>query len=244
MFRSAFRNAFRAVGACYLGSIPPGGWADTSRHSLAAATRPDVLASRSGVRGAAAVAALPALRASVAQKAVLLSAALAGAAALAPYPTTTVFAEAPTERSFIMIKPDGVHRGLIAEVIRRFESRGYRLVGIKIVHPTKELASAHYAEHNGKPFFPKLVDFLSSGPVIAMVWEGKEVISTGRKMIGATNPLASAPGTIRGDFGITVGRNIIHGSDSLESAVREIGLWFSLNELVSWKPENTKWVYE
>ncbi|GFH15879.1 nucleoside diphosphate kinase, partial [Haematococcus lacustris] len=121
-----------------------------------------------------------------------------------------------SERTFIAIKPDGVHRGLMAEIMKRFEAKGYKLVGIKLVVPTADLAGAHYAEHNGKPFYPKLVNFLSSGPVLAMVWEGKEAIKYGRSMIGATNPLASSPGTIRGDFGVDVGRNIVHGSDSVE----------------------------
>ena len=115
-----------------------------------------------------------------------------------------------------MVKPDGVHRGLIADIVKRFEQRGFKLVGIKILRPTPDLAGKHYAEHAARPFFPKLVDFLSSGPVVAMVWEGKDVIATGRKMIGATNPLASGGDTIRGAYGIDTGRNIIHGSDSVE----------------------------
>jgi len=144
-----------------------------------------------------------------------------------------------------MIKPDGVHRGLIADIIKRFEQKGYTLVGIKIIHPSRDIAEEHYAEHKGKGFFPGLVNFLTSGPVIAMVWEGKGVIDTGRKLIGATNPLASAPGTIRGDFAIAVGRNIIHGSDSVESATREISLWFKPEELVAWSPvAAAKWIYE
>lgn len=115
-----------------------------------------------------------------------------------------------------MVKPDGVNRGMVGEVIARFERKGYKLVAAKVMVPSKDLASMHYAEHDGKPFFPKLVDFLSSGAVVALAFEGKGVISYGRTMIGATNPLASAPGTIRGDYGIDVGRNIIHGSDSVE----------------------------
>lgn len=148
------------------------------------------------------------------------------------------------ELSFIMIKPDGVHRGLIADIIARFERKGYKLVGIKVIVPTAGLASKHYAEHEGKPFFPKLVNFLSSGPAVAMVWEGKEVVKYGRTMIGATNPLASAPGTIRGDYGIDVGRNIVHGSDSVEAAQREIALWFKAEELASYEPTTCAWVYE
>ncbi|GMH37107.1 hypothetical protein BSKO_04980 [Bryopsis sp. KO-2023] len=163
-----------------------------------------------------------------------------GGASMMPF----AFASPRDERSFIMIKPDGVQRGLVAEIIRRFESKGYKLVGIKAIVPTKDLASSHYDEHNGKPFFPKLVDFLSSGPCIAMVWEGKDVITYGRKMIGATNPSASEPGTIRGDYAIEMGRNIIHGSDSTESAQKEIALWFKSEELADYTPCAKSWVYE
>lgn len=116
----------------------------------------------------------------------------------------------------IQVKPDGVNRALVGEIISRFEQKGYKLVGAKVLVPSRELASLHYAEHDGKPFFPKLVDFLSSGAVVALAFEGKGVVAYGRTMIGATNPLASSPGTIRGDYGIDVGRNIIHGSDSVE----------------------------
>lgn len=152
--------------------------------------------------------------------------------------------DARRERSFIMVKPDGVQRGLISDIMKRFEGKGYKLVGVKVLVPAKELAGKHYAEHEGRPFFPKLVNFLSSGPVVAMVWEGKEVIKYGRTMIGATNPLASAPGTIRGDYGIDVGRNIIHGSDSVDSAQREIALWFDPSELVDFETATAAWVYE
>ncbi|KAL4432788.1 hypothetical protein ABPG77_008114 [Micractinium sp. CCAP 211/92] len=176
---------------------------------------------------------------------------IASAAALAGVAltmgTTVSFAAGPRERSFIMVKPDGVHRGLVGDIIKRFEQRGYKLVGIKargVLVPSRELAASHYDEHNGKPFFPKLVDFLSSGAVVAMVFEGKDVVKTGRTMIGATNPLASAPGTIRGDFGIDMGRNIIHGSDSVESAMREIALWFKADELADYEPVATPWLYE
>lgn len=158
--------------------------------------------------------------------------------------TTVSFAAGARERSFIMVKPDGVHRGLVGDIIKRFEQRGYKLVGIKVLVPSRDLAASHYAEHDGKPFFPKLVDFLSSGAVVAMVFEGKDVVKTGRAMIGATNPLASATGTIRGDFGIDMGRNIIHGSDSVDSAMREIALWFKADELADYEPVATPWLYE
>jgi len=130
--------------------------------------------------------------------------------------TTAAYCSSQKERSFIMVKPDGVNRGLCGEIINRFERKGYKLVAAKVLIPSAELAKKHYAEHDGKPFFPKLVDFLTSGPVLALVFEGKGAVSYGRTLIGATNPLGSAPGTIRGDFGLDVGRNIIHGSDSPE----------------------------
>ena len=125
-----------------------------------------------------------------------------------------------------MVKPDGVERGLVGEVIKRFESRGYKLQALKLIHPTKELLEEHYGDLKTKAFFPKLVAYMLSGPVVGMVWAGKQVVKTGRLMLGATNPLDSAPGTIRGDFCIDVGKNICHGSDSVESAEKEIGLWF------------------
>lgn len=148
------------------------------------------------------------------------------------------------ERTFIAIKPDGVQRGLSGEIIRRFETKGFKLVGLKLVHPTRELAEAHYAVHRERPFFAGLVDFITSGPVVAMVWEGDGVVAAARNLIGATNPLTSAPGTIRGDFGVNIGRNIIHGSDAVETAQSEIALWFKPEELVSWTPTITPWLYE
>lgn len=149
-----------------------------------------------------------------------------------------------TERTFIMIKPDGVQRGLIGKVLQRFEQKGFKLVAMKIMWASKELLEEHYEEHSERPFFPGLVEYMGSGPVVPMVWEGLNVIKTGRKILGATKPTESAPGTIRGDFGIQVGRNIIHGSDSEESAEREINLWFTEEEIVSWKPALSEWVYE
>lgn len=148
------------------------------------------------------------------------------------------------ERTFLAIKPDGVQRGLIGEIIRRFESKGFTLVGLKLMKVSRELAEQHYGEHKEKPFFAGLVDFITSGPVVAMVWEGKGVVASARKIIGATNPLNSEPGTIRGDFGVDIGRNIIHGSDAVETAQREISLWFKQEELAGWEPTLTKWIYE
>jgi nucleoside-diphosphate kinase len=148
------------------------------------------------------------------------------------------------ERTFLAIKPDGVQRGLVGEIIRRFETKGFTLVGLKFLQPTKELAESHYAVHKERPFFPGLVEFITSGPVVAMVWEGDGVIASARKMIGATKPLESEPGTIRGDLGINVGRNIIHGSDAPETAQNEIALWFKSEELVAWQPQMTPWLRE
>ena len=131
------------------------------------------------------------------------------------------------ERTFIMVKPDGVQRGLVGEVMARFERRGYQLVAARFVTPTRALLDSHYAEHVTKGFYPGMAAFMSSGPVMAMVWQGKDVIKTGRKMLGETNPLNSMPGTIRGDFGVDLGRNVCHGSDGPEAAEREINLWFA-----------------
>ncbi len=131
------------------------------------------------------------------------------------------------EKTFLMVKPDGVARGLIGEIISRFENKGYTLNRLEMLTPTKEIAEAHYAEHKEKPFFGELVAFLTSGPVVAMEWEGENVIAVSRMMIGKTNPLDAQPGTIRGDLASTMSQNVIHGSDSLESAERELSLWFA-----------------
>eukprot|EP00013_Stygamoeba_regulata_P026486 CAMPEP_0177661806 /NCGR_PEP_ID=MMETSP0447-20121125/18910_1 /TAXON_ID=0 /ORGANISM="Stygamoeba regulata, Strain BSH-02190019" /LENGTH=152 /DNA_ID=CAMNT_0019167243 /DNA_START=31 /DNA_END=489 /DNA_ORIENTATION=- len=148
------------------------------------------------------------------------------------------------DRTFIAIKPDGVQRGLVGKIIIRFEEKGMKLVALKFLKPTKEFAEQHYADLSKKPFFGGLTDFLSSGPVVAMVWEGKDAAKTGRTLIGATNPADSVPGTIRGDLCIDIGRNIIHGSDSQESAAKEIALWFKEEELVSWDQSNSVHIYE
>ena len=148
------------------------------------------------------------------------------------------------ERTFLAIKPDGVQRKLVGEIIRRFEAKGFTLVGLKLMNVSRELAETHYGVHKEKPFFPGLVNFITSGPVVGMVWEGKGVIASARKIIGATNPLNAEPGTLRGDFGVDVGRNIIHCSDAPETAEQEIKLWFKDEELVSWEPSLTSWIYE
>jgi len=135
-------------------------------------------------------------------------------------------------RTFAMVKPDGVQKGLVGEIISRFEKKGLKIVALKIMKITPELAEKHYGEHKGKPFFADLVNFITSGPVAAMVLEGENVIPTVRTMMGATNPQDAAPGTIRGDFALTIDENIIHGSDSPESAMREIGLFFKEEEML------------
>ncbi|CAM0953419.1 unnamed protein product [Alopecurus aequalis] len=150
---------------------------------------------------------------------------------------------AELERTFIAIKPDGVQRGLISEIVSRFERKGFKLVAIKLVVPSKQFAEKHYHDLKERPFFNGLCDFLSSGPVLAMVWEGEGVIKYGRKLIGATDPQKSEPGTIRGDLAVVVGRNIIHGSDGPETAKDEIALWFEPKELVSYTSNEEKWIY-
>eukprot|EP00891_Asterochloris_glomerata_P009229 jgi/Astpho2/9229/Aster-07186 len=150
---------------------------------------------------------------------------------------------ATNEVSYIMIKPDGVQRGLVGEIIKRFEAKGYHLRGLKFMNVPRELAEEHYVDLKSKPFYAGLVEYICSGPVVAMVWEGLDVVKGGRTIIGATNPAQSAPGTIRGDLCIQVGRNIIHGSDAVESAKREIGLWFS-EGLADYTPALKPWIYE
>ncbi|KAG5315618.1 NDKA kinase, partial [Pseudoatta argentina] len=148
------------------------------------------------------------------------------------------------ERTFIMVKPDGVQRGLVGKIIQRFEQKGFKLVTIKMLWPSEDLLKKHYADLALRPFFPGLVTYMSSGPVVPMVWEGLNVVKTGRVMLGETNPKDSAPGTIRGDFCVQVGRNIIHGSDSVESAKKEIDLWFGEKEVIDWTHASKDWIYE
>ena len=148
------------------------------------------------------------------------------------------------ERTFIAIKPDGVQRGLVGEILGRFERKGFKLVGLKQLTPSRELAEQHYGVHRERPFFAGLVDFITSGPVVAMVWEGDGVIASARKLIGATKPLEAEPGTIRGDLAINIGRNVIHGSDAAETAAFEIGLWFEASELNDWTPSDQIWRVE
>lgn len=137
------------------------------------------------------------------------------------------------ERTYIMVKPDGVQRGLTGEIIRRFEGRGLRLVGLKMLVPTRETAETHYAVHHERPFYGELVNFITSGPVVAMVWEGANAVRAARQMIGATNPLDAAPGSLRGDFALETGQNLIHGSDAPETAQTEIALWFDDSDVLA-----------
>jgi len=148
------------------------------------------------------------------------------------------------ERTFIAVKPDGVQRGLVGEVIKRFEARGYKLVAVKVVVPTEKKAKEHYDDLKSKPFFGGLVKYFSSGPVVAMVWEGRNVIANGRKLVGATNPAAAEPGSIRGDLCIDIGRNIIHGSDAPDSAKAEIALWFTEAEVANYDATMYPWIFE
>lgn len=147
------------------------------------------------------------------------------------------------EKTFLMVKPDGVQRNLIGKIVERFEAKGFKLAGAKLMVISDELAENHYGEHKERPFFGELVDFITSGPVFAMVWEGENVIKTARDMMGKTNPQEAAMGTIRGDYGMTVGKNVIHGSDSPESAEREIGLFFNEHEIVSYTKQDISWIY-
>merc|ERR1712018_902057 len=148
------------------------------------------------------------------------------------------------ERTFIMIKPDGVQRGLCGDIIKRFEQKGFKLVAMKFMQASEDHLKKHYADLSSKPFFAGLVKYMSTGPVLAMVWEGLDVVKTGRVILGETNPKDSKPGTIRGDFCIQIGRNICHGSDAVDSAQKEIKLWFKDEELVSWKTCAADWIYE
>lgn len=147
------------------------------------------------------------------------------------------------ETTYVMIKPDGVQRGLIAEILGRFERKGLKLVGLKSVVPSQETAEAHYEVHKERPFYPGLIKFVTSGPVVCMAWSGKDAITVARTLIGSTNGREATPGTIRGDFGMDMGFNMIHGSDAPETAAFELGLWFP-EGLMEWDQTITTWVYE
>ncbi len=148
------------------------------------------------------------------------------------------------ERTFVAVKPDGVQRGIIGEVITRLERRGLKLVAISMMQVSDSLAREHYGEHVERPFFAGLVSFISSAPIVAMIWEGENAVALARQTMGATNPANAAPGTIRGDFGINIGRNIVHGSDSLAAAEREIGLFFGPSAGLDYTRSNDVWITE
>ena len=148
------------------------------------------------------------------------------------------------EKTFAMIKPAAVQRGLAGTIISRYEAKGLRIAAMKIMQVTDELARQHYAEHVNKPFFPGLLSYITSGPVVALVLEGKNAVAEVRKLNGATNPLEAACGTIRGDFAQEVGRNVVHGSDSVESAAREIAIYFDEKEVLDYEYLPEKWLFE
>lgn len=148
------------------------------------------------------------------------------------------------ERTFVMVKPDGVQRGLVGEIIRRFEQRGLRIAGLKIMQCSQDLAEKHYAVHRGKGFYEGLIRYITSGPVVPMVLEGTDAIAVAHATMGATAPMKAAPGTIRADLAMEMGRNLIHGSDGLETAQFEIGLWFKPEELLEYKRAIDPWIYE
>jgi nucleoside-diphosphate kinase len=152
--------------------------------------------------------------------------------------------EAIVERSLVLVKPDGVQRGLVGEIINRLERRGLKLIGAKFMQVSQELAETHYAVHKGKAFYAGLISYITSAPVMALVWEGPHAIAAVRQTMGATRPTEAAPGSIRHDFGLEVGRNLTHASDSVENGEQEVALWFHNDELISWDRANDNWIYE
>ncbi len=148
------------------------------------------------------------------------------------------------ERTLVIVKPDGVQRGLVGEVISRIERRDLRLIGMKFMQVSEELAAQHYAIHKGKPFYDGLIAYIISSPVAVMVWEGPKAVEAVRQLMGATNPTNAAPGTVRADFAIDIGRNLTHASDSVENGEAEVALWFNPEELVSWKKDGERWAFE
>lgn len=148
------------------------------------------------------------------------------------------------EQSLVLVKPDGVQRGLIGEVISRLEKRGLRIIGAKFVAVSQELAETHYAIHEGKPFYDGLINYITSSPVMAMVWEGPNAVVAIRQTMGATSPTEAAPGSLRHDFALEVGRNLTHASDTIENGNKEVALWFSDDELISWERNVDPWIFE
>ena len=148
------------------------------------------------------------------------------------------------ERTLVLVKPDGVQRGLIGEILSRLERRGLRLAGGKFMAVSQELAETHYAIHKGKPFYDGLIEYITSAPVMAMVWEGPNAIAAVRQTMGATRPTEAAPGSVRHDFGLEVGRNLTHASDSVENGEKETALWFKAEELVKLQRDVDRWIFE
>ncbi len=148
------------------------------------------------------------------------------------------------ERTLVLVKPDGVQRGLIGEILSRLEHRGLRLAGAKFMAVSQELAETHYAIHKGKPFYDGLIEYITSAPVMAMVWEGPNAIAAVRQTMGSTRPTEAAPGSVRHDFGLEVGRNLTHASDSVENGEKETALWFKAEELVKWQRDVDRWIFE
>ena len=148
------------------------------------------------------------------------------------------------ERTFVLVKPDGVQRGLVGEIIARLERRGLRLAGAKFMAVSQELAETHYGIHKGKPFYDGLIEYITSAPVMAMVWEGPNAVAAVRQTMGATRPTEASPGSVRHDYGLEVGRNITHASDSVENGKLETDLWFKAEELVEWQRDVDRWIFE
>jgi nucleoside-diphosphate kinase len=152
--------------------------------------------------------------------------------------------EAGVERTLVLVKPDGVQRGLIGEIVSRLERRGLRLVAARFQRVDRALAERHYAVHQGKPFYAGLIDYITSSPVLAMVWEGPQAVAAVRQTMGATRPLEAAPGSVRHDLALEVGRNLTHASDGPETAAAEVALWFGDDQIVSWVRDGDRWVFE
>ena len=148
------------------------------------------------------------------------------------------------ERTLLLVKPDGVQRGLVGTIIDKVERRGLRMVGMKLMSVSTHLAETHYAIHKGKPFYSDLIDYITSTPVVAIAWQGSKAVAVVRQILGATDPTAAEAGTIRGDYGIDIGRNLTHGSDSVKNGTTEINLWFKADELIEWKRSGEEWVFE
>jgi len=159
-------------------------------------------------------------------------------------PPSTIGVTNIMEKTLILVKPDGVQRGLIGEIITRFERRGLKILGLKFMQMSQELAETHYSIHKERPFYASLVEYITSGPIVAMVWEGKDAINVARNTMGATNPANAPMGTIRGDFAVEIGRNLVHGSDSVENGEKEVAFFFGAEELANWNRANDPWIRE